>query len=83
MRNTIRESAISNEEKTGRRSSYERVDRAAERLLELMASGVELFEILGGPAGASFVHNDCYGDRYRTRGLHPRVFPETPRLALV
>jgi hypothetical protein len=82
MRNTIRESAISNEERPDD-ARHERVDRAAERLRELMASGVELFEILGGPAGASFVHNDCYGDRYRTRGLHPRVFSETPRLALV
>ncbi len=82
MRNTIRELAISNEEGPDD-ARHERVDRAAEWLRELMASGVELFEILGGPAGASFVHNDCYGDRYRTRGLHPRVFPETPWLALV
>ncbi len=40
----------------------ERVKRAAERLRELEASGVELSEILGGPAGAAFVRDDCDGD---------------------
>jgi hypothetical protein len=40
----------------------ERVYRAAERLRELRASGVEPSEILGGPAGATFVCGDCEGD---------------------
>jgi hypothetical protein len=40
----------------------ERVKRAAERLRGLKVSGVELSEILGGPAGAAFVHDDCEGD---------------------
>jgi hypothetical protein len=41
---------------------HEQVYRAAERLRELRASGVEPSEILGGPAGASFVCGDCEGD---------------------
>jgi hypothetical protein len=40
----------------------DKVKRAAERLRELEASGVELSEILGGPAGAQFVCRDCEGD---------------------
>ena len=42
--------------------SRDKVKRAAERLRELKASGVELSEILGGPAGAEFVCDDCEGD---------------------
>jgi hypothetical protein len=38
------------------------VERAVERLRELEASGVALFEILGGEAGTAFVCNDCHGD---------------------
>ena len=40
----------------------DKVKRAAERLRELRASGVEPSEILGGPAGATFVCGDCEGD---------------------
>ena len=40
----------------------ERVERAAERLRELKASGVGLLEILCGPAGVTFVQDDCEGD---------------------
>ena len=40
----------------------ERVYRAAERLRELRASGIGPSEILGGPAGAAFVRDDCGGD---------------------
>jgi hypothetical protein len=40
----------------------ERVERAAERLRELKASGVELSEILGGQAGAVFISDYCEGD---------------------
>jgi hypothetical protein len=40
----------------------ERVKRAAERLRELKASGVDLLEILCGPAGVTFVRDDCEGD---------------------
>jgi hypothetical protein len=39
-----------------------RVERAAERLRELEASGVSLSEILGGEAGTAFVRDDCHGD---------------------
>ena len=41
---------------------YRRMKRATERLRELEASGVELSEILGGPAGAAFLRDDCDGD---------------------
>jgi hypothetical protein len=40
----------------------ERVKRAAQRLRQLQASGVDLSEILGGEAGAAFVREDCEGD---------------------
>jgi hypothetical protein len=40
----------------------ERIKRAAERLRELKASGVDLLEILCGPAGVTFVQDDCEGD---------------------
>ena len=40
----------------------DKVKRVAERLRELKASGVEPSEILGGPAGATFVCGDCEGD---------------------
>jgi hypothetical protein len=40
----------------------ERVKRAAQRLRQLQASGVDLSEILGGEAGAAFVREDCKGD---------------------
>ena len=32
------------------------------RLRELKAAGVELHEILGGQAGATFIRDDCDGD---------------------
>jgi hypothetical protein len=40
----------------------DRVTRAARRLCELKAAGVELHEILGGQAGAAFIRDDCDGD---------------------
>jgi hypothetical protein len=40
----------------------ERIKRAAKRLRELKASGVDLLEILCGPAGVTFVRDDCEGD---------------------
>jgi hypothetical protein len=40
----------------------DRVPRAARRLRELKAGGVELHEILGGQAGATFIRDDCGGD---------------------
>ncbi len=40
----------------------DRVRRAAERLRNLEASGVELSEILNGEAGIAFVRDDCQGD---------------------
>jgi hypothetical protein len=52
---------VSNEEVSdGARDK--RVERAAERLRELEASGVALSEILGGEAGTLFLRNDCHGD---------------------
>jgi hypothetical protein len=39
-----------------------RVIRAARRLCELKAEGVELSEILGGQAGATFVRDYCNAD---------------------
>jgi hypothetical protein len=48
------------EEPNGARAG--RVKRAAERLRELEALGVELSEILAGPDGAAFVRDDCDGD---------------------
>ena len=39
----------------------DRVPRVAGRLRELKAGGVELHEILGGQAGAAFIHDDCDG----------------------
>ena len=38
------------------------VTRAARQLRELKAAGVELHEILGGEAGASFLRDDCDRD---------------------
>jgi hypothetical protein len=38
------------------------VARATRRLRELKAKGVELSEILGGQAGATFVRDDCDGE---------------------
>ncbi len=38
------------------------ITRAAQRLRELKAKGVELSEILGGQAGATFVRDHCDGD---------------------
>jgi hypothetical protein len=38
------------------------VSRAAGRLGELKAAGVELHEILGGRAGAAFIRDYCDGD---------------------
>jgi hypothetical protein len=40
----------------------DRVPRAARRLRELKAGGVELHEILGGRAGAAFIRDECDGD---------------------
>ena len=40
----------------------DRVTRAARRLGELKAAGVELHEILGGQAGAAFIRDDCGED---------------------
>ncbi len=40
----------------------ERVQRAVERLSELEASGVGLYEILGGEAGTAFLREACHGD---------------------
>jgi hypothetical protein len=53
---------VSNGEETEGEAHAERVNRAAERLRELKASGVELLEILCGPAGIKFVLDDCEGD---------------------
>jgi hypothetical protein len=53
---------VSNGEETEGEAHAERVNRAAERLRELKASGVELLEILCGPAGVKFVLEDCEGD---------------------
>jgi hypothetical protein len=39
-----------------------RVTEAARRLRGLKATGVELYEILGGRAGANFICDDCHGD---------------------
>ena len=36
--------------------------RATQRLRELQARGVELCEILGGEAGATFIRDACEGD---------------------
>ena len=38
------------------------VPRAARRLRELKAAGVELHEILGGQVGEAFIRDDCGGD---------------------
>jgi hypothetical protein len=38
------------------------VTSATQRLRELQASGVELYEILGGEAGATFIRDACEGD---------------------
>jgi hypothetical protein len=38
------------------------VTRATQRLRELQARGVELYEILGGEAGATFIRDACEGD---------------------
>ena len=40
----------------------DRVQRSARRLRELKAGGVELHELLGGPAGAAFIRDNCGGD---------------------
>jgi hypothetical protein len=40
----------------------DRVTRAARRLGELKAAGVELHEILGGRAGEAFIRDDSEGD---------------------
>ena len=39
-----------------------RVKKAVRRLRELEASGIEIYEILGGEAGVAFVSHDCDGD---------------------
>jgi hypothetical protein len=53
---------VSSNERALQGARKERVERAAERLRELKASGVEITEILSGPAGAAFVKDDCEGD---------------------
>ena len=40
----------------------DRITLAAQRLHELKAGGVELYEILGGQAGAAFLRDYCEGD---------------------
>ena len=40
----------------------EHIERAAHRLREMKASGIEPSEILGGEAGAEFVRDYCAGD---------------------
>jgi hypothetical protein len=40
----------------------DRVLRAAQRLRELKATGVELHELLGNQAGIEFIRDDCDGD---------------------
>jgi hypothetical protein len=40
----------------------EKVTGAARRLRELKARGVELYEILGGEVGATFIRDYCEGD---------------------
>ena len=40
----------------------ERVLRAAQRLRELKASGVELHDLLGNRVGAEFIRDPCGGD---------------------
>jgi hypothetical protein len=40
----------------------ERVLRAAQRLRELKASGVELHDLLGNRVGAEFIRDHCGGD---------------------
>jgi hypothetical protein len=40
----------------------DRIRLAAQRLRELKAGGVELYEILGGQAGADFLRDYCEGD---------------------
>ena len=40
----------------------DRVPRAAQRLRELKAAGVELHELLGDRAGAEFIRDHCGGD---------------------
>ena len=40
----------------------DRVTKAARRLGELEVAGVELREILGGQAGATFIRDGCDGD---------------------
>ncbi len=48
------------EESVGTRAEW--VERAADRLRELEASGVDLYEILGGEAGTAFLREACHGD---------------------
>ena len=40
----------------------ERILRAAQRLRELKASGVELHDLLGNRVGAEFIRDHCGGD---------------------
>ena len=54
--------AVSNADEPEGGTRDERVKRAAERLRKLEASGIALPDILGGPAGAAFVRDDCEGD---------------------
>ncbi len=49
-------------EERGKAVDKDRVGRAAERLRDLEASGIELSEILSGEAGIAFVRDDCQGD---------------------
>ena len=52
--------------------------RATQRLRELQARGVELCEILGGEAGATFIRDACEGDpEVAYAAIAPVYFPRT------
>ena len=53
--------AVSNEEGPAP-AREDRIKRVAERLRELEALGVPLWELLNGPAGKEFVSRECQGD---------------------
>ena len=50
--------------------------RAADRLRELEASGVELAEVLAGEAGAAWIREDCGGDPRVARAAFALVHPK-------
>ncbi len=53
---------LTEEEESSVEDLTDPLPRAARRLSELKAKGVELHEILGGQAGAAFVRDHCDGD---------------------